>query len=499
MAGGMKTLAKETAIYGVSSILGKFLNWLLTPLWSYVLINQSQMGEVGLLYSWTALIIVVLTYGMETGLFRFANKEKENPNTVYSTTLISIGATSLLFVAVAILFLQPFSTVFGSPNIKPHYVLLLTIILGLDAFSAIPFAYLRFQKRPIRFASIQILNVVATIVFNLFFFVACPWLAVKFPETFAWFDIRNGVDFILISNLLASSIRLLLLSPQLNVKYVFDAKLLRKMLAYSLPLLVLGFAGIMNQILDKILYPYLSTEPDFMEQLGVYSASFKIAVIMVMFAQAFRYAFEPFIFAKNKEPGNDNRNAYSEATRYFILFGLLIFLAVTGYMDIIKYLLKSTYHEGLQIVPIVMIGELFFGVYFNLSLWYKLTDKTQWGTYLSIFGLAITLAINILFVPQFGYMACAWASFFANVAMMLASYFLGQKYYPINYNLKSAATFFALALVLYAGIALSHRYVGSVWLRLLINSVIVAVYMLAVIKKEVPLREIPVIGRYFKK
>ncbi|MDR1743708.1 MAG: oligosaccharide flippase family protein [Dysgonamonadaceae bacterium] len=499
MAGGMKTLAKETAIYGISSILGKFLNWLLTPLWSYMLVSQSQMGVVGLLYSWTALIIVVLTYGMETGLFRFANKEKENPSVVYSTTLISIGTTSLFFVALALLFLQPITTVFGDPNIKAHYVLLLIVILGLDAFSAIPFAYLRYQKRPIRFACIQILNVVATIVFNLFFFVACPWLAVKFPETFAWFDIRNGVDYILISNLLASSIRLLLLSPQLCVKYVFDSKLLKKMLAYSLPLLVLGIAGIMNQNLDKILYPYLSTEFDKMDQLGIYTASFKIAVIMVMFAQAFRYAFEPFIFAKNKESGDGSRTAYSEATRYFILFGLLIFLVVMGYMDVIKYLLKSTYHEGLRIVPIVMMGELFFGVYFNLSLWYKLTDKTRWGAYLSIFGMAITLAVNIFFVPQFGYMACAWASFFANIAMMLASYFLGQKYYPINYNIKSAATFLALALALFAGIALSHQYIDNVWLRMFVSTVIVAIYIAAVIKKEVPLREIPVIGHYFKK
>ena len=368
MAGGMKTLAKETAIYGVSSILGRFLNWLLTPFWTYVLMNTAQMGVVGNLYSWTALTVVILTYGMETGLFRFANKSDEDPLKVYTTTLISIAFTTFLFILLAILFLNPITTIFGSEAIKPHYVLLLIIILGLDTLSAIPFAFLRYQKRPIRFATIQVLNVVITIAFNLFFFLACPWLAVKFPGAFFWFDIGKGVDYILISNLMASFIRLLLLSPQLRVKYTFDGVLLKKMLVYSLPLLVLGVAGIMNQNLDKMLYPHLSTEVDKMGQLGIYTASFKVAVIMVMFTQAFRYAFEPFIFAKNKESG-DNKLAYSQATKYFIIFGLFIFLAVMGYLDIVKYLLEVNYQEGLAIVPIVMAAELFFGSYFNLSLW----------------------------------------------------------------------------------------------------------------------------------
>ena len=344
MAGGMKTLAKETAIYGVSSILGRFLNWLLTPFWTYVLMNTAQMGVVGNLYSWTALTVVILTYGMETGLFRFANKSDEDPLKVYTTTLISIAFTTFLFILLAILFLNPITTIFGSEAIKPHYVLLLIIILGLDTLSAIPFAFLRYQKRPIRFATIQVLNVVITIAFNLFFFLACPWLAVKFPGAFFWFDIGKGVDYILISNLMASFIRLLLLSPQLRVKYTFDGVLLKKMLVYSLPLLVLGVAGIMNQNLDKMLYPHLSTEVDKMGQLGIYTASFKVAVIMVMFTQAFRYAFEPFIFAKNKESG-DNKLAYSQATKYFIIFGLFIFLAVMGYLDIVKYLLEVNYQE----------------------------------------------------------------------------------------------------------------------------------------------------------
>lgn len=498
MAGGMKTLAKETAIYGVSSILGRFLNWLLTPFWTYVLMNTAQMGVVGNLYSWTALTVVILTYGMETGLFRFANKSDEDPLKVYTTTLISIAFTTFLFILLAILFLNPITTIFGSEAIKPHYVLLLIIILGLDTLSAIPFAFLRYQKRPIRFATIQVLNVVITIAFNLFFFLACPWLAVKFPGAFFWFDIGKGVDYILISNLMASFIRLLLLSPQLRVKYTFDGVLLKKMLVYSLPLLVLGVAGIMNQNLDKMLYPHLSTEVDKMGQLGIYTASFKVAVIMVMFTQAFRYAFEPFIFAKNKESG-DNKLAYSQATKYFIIFGLFIFLAVMGYLDIVKYLLEVNYQEGLAIVPIVMAAELFFGIYFNLSLWYKLTDQTRWGAYLSSIGLVVTVLGNILFVPEYGYMACAWTAFFANLVMMVVSYFLGQKNYPIQYDLKSAGFYVVIASFLFAGIMFTHGNIGHAGLRLLVNTVLIGIYLLIVLKKDLPLQQIPIINKYFRK
>lgn len=498
MAGGLKTLAKETAIYGISSIVGKFLNWLLTPLWSYVLVSQAQMGVISNLYGWTALIIVILTYGMETGLFRFANKNEENPHTVYSTTLISIGTTTLVFLLFVILFLKPITGITGSPDIKSHYVLIMAIILSMDAFCSIPFAWLRYQKRPLRFAFIKVLFVVLNITFNLFFFVVCPWLAKRYPDSFAWFNLENGVDYVLISNLLATFIQSMFLIPQLRVKYTFDKALLKRMLKYSLPLLILGIAGILNQTIDKIVFPWLYPDKvNAMTQLGIYSACFKIAVIMVMFTQAFRYAFEPFIFAKNKEAAN-NKVAYADATKYFILFGLLIFLGVMGYLDVIKFLIKSTYHEGLIVVPIVMMGELFFGIYFNLSLWYKLTDQTKWGAYLSLIGLAVTIGINVAFIPRFGYLACAWASFFANLLMMSISYYLGQKNYPIGYDLKAIGSFFGLALTLFAVMTFSRFVIPAMGLRLIINTLLIGLYLWRVIKKELPLREIPVIGKYFQ-
>lgn len=499
MAHGMKSLAKETAIYGVSSIVGKFLNWLLTPLWSYVLVSQSQMGVISNLYGWTALIIVILTYGMETGLFRFVNKNNENPLTVYSTTLISIGTTTLLFLILILLFLNPATALTGSIDIKPHYILIMAIILSMDAFSAIPFAWLRYKKRPIKFAFIKIMFVILNILFNIFFFVLAPKLAQMMPEYFTWFTLENGVDYVLISNLMATFIQTILLLPELRIKYTFNKPLLIRMLKYSLPLLILGIAGILNQTVDKIVFPWLYPDKvEAMTQLGIYSACFKIAVIMVMFTQAFRYAFEPFIFAKNKESG-DNKPAYAAATKYFIILGLFIFLAVMGLMDIIKYLLHPSYHEGLKVVPIVMMGELFFGIYFNLSLWYKLTDQTRWGAYMSIIGLVITIGVNVVFIPHFSYMASAWASFSANLTMMLISYYLGQKNYPIQYNIKTVGQFLLLALVLFAVMTLVNNTITTIWLRLLINIFIITIYIAVVVKKELPLSELPLIGKYFRK
>jgi O-antigen/teichoic acid export membrane protein len=269
------------------------------------------------------------------------------------------------------------------------------------------------------------------------------------------------------------------------------------MLRYSFPILVLGIAGILNQTVDKILFPWFYPDKaNAFHELGIYGQNFKIAIIMVMFTQAFRYAFEPFIFARNREAADD-RQSFSDATRYFILFGLLIFLLTIGYLDIIKFLIPLQYHEGLKVVPIVLLGELFFGIYFNLSLWYKLTDQTRWGAYMSIFGLLITLLINILFIPRFGYMACAWASFIANLAMMLISYGLGQRHYPIPYNTRSAAIFFLLSLILYAGIRVSQIQLESLPLRLAVSTLLVGLYLIVMVKRELPLKQWPFIGKYF--
>lgn len=489
----MKSLAKETLFYGMGSVLPRLLSWLLSLYWAFALPEISDIGVLTNFYAWVALLQVVLTYGMETGFFRYANKEND-PVRVFSTTFISIVSTTLLFFVAALLVLEPAAFALGGAAMKPHYLFMLVVILCFDVLGAIPFASLRFKKRPIRFALIKITNVVLTIIFNLFFFLVCPWLQTIFPETFSWFDISRGVDYVLISNLTASVIQFLMVSPELRIRFTFDRKLLRKILRYSFPILILGVAGILNQTVDKIIFPWVYPDLDpekgnALRELGIYGQNFKIAVIMVMFTQAFRYAFEPFIFAQNKG-ASDDRRSFSDATKYFIILGLLIFLVTTGYIDIIKKLIPENYHVGLKVVPIVLLGELFFGVYFNLSLWYKLTDQTRWGAYMSIFGFIITIAINILFIPRFGYMACAWASFIANFAMMVVSYFLGQKNYPIPYNLRSAGFFFLLSMVIFTGITLTYNNVSILWLRLLINTLLIVGYLFVVIKKELPLREL---------
>ncbi|NLZ94543.1 MAG: lipopolysaccharide biosynthesis protein [Bacteroidales bacterium] len=499
MASGMKTLAKETAIYGLSSILGKLLSWFLGLYWAFGLETIAEMGVITYSYAWIALLQVVLTYGMETGFFRFANREKE-PLTVYSTALISIAASTLLFILVAVMFLEPMASLVG-PSMKPRYALMFVFILSLDVMGAIPFAFLRFSKRPLKFAFLKLLNVAITIFSNLFFFAIAPWLANYYPHLFSWYDIANGIDYIILSNLIASAIQFILLTPHMRIKFKFDSVLLKKMLRYSYPLLILGIAGVLNQSADKMVFTWLypnSAEAE--TQLGIYGQSFKIAVIMVMFTQAFRYAFEPFIFARDREESADtNLKSYADASKFFLILGLFIFLVTIGYLDIIKHLLPRNYHEGLKVVPIVMFGEMFFGLYFNLSLWYKLTDKTKWGAYMSLFGLVITLTILIVFIPHYGYMACAWASFFANLSMMVLSYFLGQKHYPIPYDLKTAGRFALLAAVLGVFMFLNFRHTSSVTIRIALNTVIVIIYAAVTIKKELPLREMPVIGKYFKK
>jgi len=499
MASGMRTLAKETAIYGVTNIFGKLLSWFLGLYWAFGLNTIAEMGVITYSYAWIALLQVILTYGMETGFFRFANKEK-NPLTVYSTAIISIVSSTLLFALVAIAFLNPIANLLG-PSMKPRYVLMIVFIILFDVMSSIPFAYLRYSKRPLKFAFLKLLNVILIIFFNLFFFKIAPWLSNYYPDLFSWYDISNGVDYIFLSNLIASTIQFILLTPHMRVKYKFDGVLLKKMLKYSYPLLILGIAGMLNQSLDKMVFTWLYPNPAEAEtQLGIYGQSFKLAVIMVMFTTAFRYAFEPFIFARDREgSANSNLKSYADASKYFLILGLLIFLGTMGYLDIIKFLIPKNYHEGLKVVPIVMLGELFFGIYFNLSLWYKLTDKTKWGAYMSLFGLAITVTILIVFIPIYGYMASAWASFFANLSMMLISYFLGQKHYPIPYNLKTAGYFVLLTLVLGSFMFLNFMFTPDVLIRIVLNTVIVIIYLIVTVKKELPLRELPVIGKYFRK
>ncbi len=497
--GVMKSLAKDTAYYGVSSILGKILNWLLTPIFTAVLATRAEYGVVTNLYSYVALVIVFLTFGMETGLFRFANqKDKYNPTTVYSTVLITVGTVVLSFLILALIFIQPITNWIGEGIIPVSYINMMLWILCLDAINSIPFAYLRFKQRPLKFVFLKLLMIILNISFCLFFLIGCPYIDKHYPELISWFyrpDFQVG--YILIANLLAVAIQTCFLLPEyVGFKYVFDRELIKKMLRYSMPLLILGVAGMMNQTIDKIIFPKVYTGTDGFDQLGIYGACFKVAVIMVMFTQAFRYAFEPFIFSRSDK--SDNRRSYADATKYFIILGLFVFLGVSFYLDIFKYFIPNkAYWEGLAVVPIVMMGELFFGIYFNLSLWYKLTDQTRWGAIFSVIGCVIIILINILFIPVYGYMACAWASLIGNLVIMLISYFMGQKKYPIPYDLKTIGLYFGLTLLLFTVAIIVP--VENRWLRWAFHAILLCIYLFVVIKRDLPLKEIPYLNKILKR
>lgn len=492
MAGSIKSLVKDTAVYGLPSIAGRFLNWLLVPMYTNILVNTSDYGIVTNLFAWTALIIIILTYGMETGFFRFINKD-EDPRSVYSTTLWSLGFTSTLFVVLGLTFLTPISNALHYPD-QSDCIAMLIIVVAMDAFMAIPFAYLRYAQRPWRFAFFKFLFIFLNIGLNLFFLILCPWLMKVAPGLIDWFyRPEDQVRYIFLSNLIADIVLFVSILPYCRTGFKFRGGLLKKMLNYSYPILILGIAGNFNKVADKILFPLVYPDPaEADSQLGIYGACFKIAVVMVMFTQAFRYAYEPFIFNKKKGEDANDRIAYAAAMKYYIIFGLFIFLGVMGYIDIIKYFAGKAYHGALVVVPWVMMGEFMFGIYFNISLWYKLTDRTYWGAIFSIIGCVMTVAIILWGVPRYSYMACAWASTISNATMMTISYFLGKKYYKVPYDLKNALFYIILAAVCFAMILVVKHYLPHrPMLGMVINTVPVLIYLFVFIKKDMDKGMIP--------
>ncbi len=468
----MKGLAKDTAIYGLSSIIGKFLNYLLVPLYTYVLARTADYGIVTNLYAWTALLLVILTYGMETGFFRFANREDYDAPTVYRTAYCALFVSSALFTLFVVIFHKPIAYVLGYPD-HAEFVEMMFATVAIDAFACIPFAYLRYKQRPLLFAALKLLFVVLNIAFNILFLVILG---------------KNDVYYVFLSNILATAIQTLCLLP-FTIPYGgrFDAQVLRDMLRYSLPLLVLGIAGIMNQTLDRILFPYLYPGDDAQAQLGIYGACFKVAMVMMMFTQAFRYAYEPFVFSKHKD--RRSVEAYADAMKYYIIFSYLILLGVIFYLDIFRYIVSSAYWEGLKIVPVVLWTYVFQGIYFNLSFWYKLTDETKWGAYFSLIGLVITFVLQVIGVPRIGYWASCGSSLVCYFVIMLLSYVIGQKKAPIPYDLKAIGLYTLLTIAL-MGIyyALRLYYIHDMWLLMLAGTILIAIYIIVLTRKDFPLR-----------
>lgn len=489
----IKSLVKETAVYGLSSIVGRFLNWCLVPLYVY-LFRPEEYGIVSYLYSYMAVLLVILNYGMETGFFRFANKEKD-PNEVYTTTLLCVGGTSLLFIILLTIFITPVSEVLLLPR-HPLYVWLLGTVVAIDAFTNIPFAYLRYRNRAFRFAGIKIANVATNIALNLFFLLICPVIERHCPAAINWFYAplggkEFGIGWIFVANIISTLCVLLMLLPEIVRRaYRFCLPLLRRMLRYSWPLLVLGVAGIMSQNMGQLVIPYLFKDnPEAARSMvGIYGANIKIAIIMVMFTQAFRYAYEPFIFAQAKRRGEDNPRAYADAMKFFILFGLAIFLGVMFYLPLLRHFVAPDYWEGLRVVPVMMLAELCFGIFFNLSLWYKLTDRTVWGMYFSLIGFVLMLGLNIWLVRAIGipdgYMGSAWAALISYFVIMVLSYFVGRKYYPIQYHLRRMALYTLLAAMLWATGTWLCAFPDHPWAMYASRTALLVVYLAAVAKGE---------------
>ena len=464
----LKALAKDTAIYGLSSIVGRFLNYLLVPLYTHYMPKAS--GDYGVntnMYAYTALFFAILTFGMETTLFRFANDEREKPDTVFSTGFAMVGSLTAIYLLLIFGFITPISNYLGYAE-HPEYLLMMASVVALDALQALPFCFLRFQHRPVRFMSLKMLFIFLNITLNLIFFVLLG---------------KTSVFYVFFINLLCTSFITFFFIPDLfKINWHFDGKLLRRMLSYSWPILILSVMGILNQVADKILFPKVyPDEAQANVELGVYGSCVRIAMIMAMITQAFRFAYEPIVFAKSKDA--DKNEYYALGMKYFVIFTLLAFLGVMGYLPILKYMVGSDYWEGLKVIPIVMAAEIMMGIFFNLSFWYKLIDKTIYGALFSMAGCIVLLTVNIWGIPRFSYMACAWGGVAGYGTAMLLSYFVGQRINPIPYPIRSIAAYTAIAAMFYGVMVLVPKE-WPVWIYLGISTVLCLAFAALIFWRE---------------
>lgn len=469
----VKSLFKDTALYGLSSIVGRFLNYLLVPLYTWKIVAGSGgYGIVTNLYAYTAFFLALLTFGMETTFFRFAGKGDEDDRMVYSNALRMVGAVALAFLILVLAFLHPIAGAMGYGE-HPEYIACFALITAQDAFQAIMFSRLRQQHRPWKFVALKLGFIVLSVLLNLFIFLVMD----KIPALVPTFERFNcGVGLIFFANLLCTTlISFAFIKEIKGIAYGWDKALARRMLGYSMPLLLLSLVGILNQVADKILFPWLMPGEEGMVQLGIYGACVKIAMIMSLLTQAFRYAYEPIVFggADKNDP-----STLSDGMKYFVIFTMLAFLAVVVYMPLLRFMVGRGYWEGLGVVPVVMLAEIFMGIYFNLSFWYKLSDRTWWGALLSAAGVVVMIAVNVVGVPRFGYWACAWGGFAGYGTSMVLSYLIGRRKYPVSYDIRSIALFFGAALLLWAAYEAPARagVALPVWATLVYGTALIALY-----------------------
>ncbi len=473
----LKKLASQTAVYGLSSILGRILGYLLVPIYTRVL-AEAPYGSVVELYSYIALILVILTYGMETAFFRFS-ESSDKPNKVFGSAFLSILGTSVFFIVLISFFYHPIADLIEYSN-KSNYIIYLGLILFFDSINTIPFAKLRADNRAKRFVAVRLTGIFVNIALNLILILLIPYLLkTNTSDSFhsfinSFYNEANKVDYILISNVVSSGLMTLMLLPDLlKIKLEFDKVIWKKLMIYAMPLLIFGLAGVMNEVLDRILLKYLLPKDIAMAQLGIYGAVYKVSILMTIFIQAYRYAAEPFFFAHEKH--KDAKEMYANMMNYFVIITSLIFLGTMLYMDIIIHLIGEPFREGAPVIPILLMANLFLGIYYNLSVWYKLTNKTKWGAYISIVGAIITISLNIYWIPRIGYTGSAWATFYCYGSMMVLSLLIGRKYYPIPYNILKILMYLGISVALYF---LSLQFgIEILWIKLSVNTVLLLAYL----------------------
>ncbi len=485
----LKKLAGQTAIYGLSTILPRFLNYLLTPLLTYIFQKPVDFGINTELYAYISFINIIFTYGMETAFFNFASKA-ENKNSVYSTALISILISTASMSLLMLLFSSKLAAI---TDFETHlnYIIWSILIIGSDALMAIPFARLRLNQRAKRFALIKTANVVINVFLNVFYFIICKQAyeesLISGSTSFvaSCYNPEVGIGYAFLANLIANLFSLLMLAKEFTgFPYHFDKELWKKMMKYALPLLVVGLAGMVNETFDRLILQYLLPKGIGLAEVGVYGACYKIAILMTIFIQAFRYAAEPFFFGNEKHEDSKKTNAL--ILKYFVIGCSLIFLGTMMNMSWIQNFVSEPYRVGVHVVPVLLLANLFLGVYFNLSIWYKLTGQTRFGAYITIVGAAITLIINFVFIPKYSYTASAWATFFSYGIMMVLSYFIGKKYYPVKYNVKNMFFFFSFAVAFYGLSLLYKDSFSNSKIELLLNNILFLIYCFIFYKFELP-------------
>lgn len=430
----IKKLAGETALYGMSSIIGRFLNVMLMPLYTRTL-PPGEYGVVTDLYALSAFLMIIYSYRMESAFFRFGTP-KEDRNATFSTGLISLLLSTALITALVFVFAQPLATA-AKYDAHPEYIRWFALMLAFDCLSELPFARLRLEQRPIRFVSIKLVNIGTNIFLNLFWLVFCPWAARHGMDWVHWFWVPGlGVSYIFLSNVVASLITLLLLLPEFRViKLPFDKALWTKMMSYSWPLIIVGFAGIINEMLSRTMMKYLltGTYEENMAQLGIFGANYKLAMLITLFTQAYRYAAEPFFFRHAAD--KDAMRTQSEVTKWFTIAAAIGMLGILLFLDIVKYFLGKDFHSGVGVVPILLMANLLLGVYYNFSVWFRLRDRTGLGAWISLAGAVITIILNIIWIPAFGYVGAAWVTLICYLFMSWATWQTGRKHYPVPYQL----------------------------------------------------------------